>query len=302
MVRVIPALVRSKRDELLFFRGAGISDSLFHDIAENVRIDRESINKYEISRTILERLNRKGEASLRERRELLKRVCEFGDFSSCYPNMMAEARGLVAQIRELVNAKDTVTRITQERDKERQKRIENQEEILTQKKALQEKQEEIKKKLGSLFSMNDPHQRGREFESLLNELFKVCGISIRESFRIYSDDDGKCYEQIDGVVELDGHVYLIEAKWEANALGVEKASRHLSQIFLRGDTRGIIISASGYTAPTVKMFKDALSQKIIVLCDLEEVYRALDSNSDLKDFFRRKIDAALIETNPYFKL
>ena len=74
LVEAIPRLFRSKRAVLLFFEGAGVSFNLLDDLWQKVETDRTNIHKYEIVRTVLTRLNEQGEATLRERREVLKRV------------------------------------------------------------------------------------------------------------------------------------------------------------------------------------------------------------------------------------
>ena len=111
----IPLLVRGKQDVLLFFRGAGVGPALTDDLAKQVQNDRNSITKRDIVRTVLVRLNERGESTLRERREVLKRVVEFEDFSTCWPNDQLAARGLVAEVRRVRHVKDSFTRIQQEK-------------------------------------------------------------------------------------------------------------------------------------------------------------------------------------------
>src|SRR5262245_12563134 len=121
LVDTIPRLVRSKPDLLLFFRGAGVPNTFIDDIQRQVTSDRGSIKKFDIARTVLQRLNEHGEATLRERREILKRIVEYEDFSVCWPEDQLKAQGLVAQIRRVVDVKDSFTRMRQEREVERQK-------------------------------------------------------------------------------------------------------------------------------------------------------------------------------------
>ena len=99
LINAIPRICRSKNDVLTFFKGAGVNSLLMDDITLQVKNDRNSISKYEITRTILSRLNERGDATLRERREILKRITELEDFSSCWPKDEWEAKGFVAEIR-----------------------------------------------------------------------------------------------------------------------------------------------------------------------------------------------------------
>lgn len=98
LVEAIPLLCRSKRSTLGFFTGAGVSKTVVADMDQRVQTDRENISKYEIARTALTRINEKGESTLGNRREVLKRVVEFEDFSTCWPDDRLKAQGLVAQM------------------------------------------------------------------------------------------------------------------------------------------------------------------------------------------------------------
>ena len=69
MIDAIPRLCRSKRDVVLFFRGAGVADSEVADIEARLASDPDSLNKFEIARTVLVRLNDIGDKALRERRK-----------------------------------------------------------------------------------------------------------------------------------------------------------------------------------------------------------------------------------------
>jgi hypothetical protein len=84
LIDTIPLLCKSKKDVLLFFRGAGVPETLMEDYIQKVQTNRDKIFKHEIVRGILTRLNEKGDKFLRERREVLKRVVEFENFSACW--------------------------------------------------------------------------------------------------------------------------------------------------------------------------------------------------------------------------
>ena len=73
---VIPLLNRSKKDMLSFFQGAGVDETVLSDIRSRVQSNPDGISKYEIARTVLERLNAKKDDHLRELREVVRRVTE----------------------------------------------------------------------------------------------------------------------------------------------------------------------------------------------------------------------------------
>lgn len=162
LVETIPLLCKSKPDVLLFFRGAGVSKQLMNDLAQRVKLDRSKVNKYEIVRTIIQRLNEKGDTELRTRREVIKRIVEFEDYSTCWSNDQLKAKGLVSELRRVVNVKDTFTRMSQERQREQQERVRAYEAEIDAKKKKAEQIEKVKKELYDLFSMEDePQKRGK---------------------------------------------------------------------------------------------------------------------------------------------
>jgi len=63
LIDTIPLLCKSKKDVLLFFKGAGVPELLMKDYIQKVQTNRDKIFKHEIARGILTRLNEKGDKS-----------------------------------------------------------------------------------------------------------------------------------------------------------------------------------------------------------------------------------------------
>ncbi len=301
LIDAIPKIFRTKKDVLLFFRGAGVDSSLTDDLFIQLKKDKDSLNKYEIARTILSRLNEKGDTTLRERREILKRITEIEDFSTCWPNDQWEARGFVAEIRRVINVKDTFTRMNLEREAEQKKRLLEQQAKIKEAQIQREKLAAIKKDLFALFCENNSQRRGKALESVLNRLFEIGGILVREAFTLKGYSGEGVIEQIDGAVEIDGELYLIEMKWWQDPLGVKEVAPHLVKIFSRPNTGGIIISASNYTEPAITECRSALCSKVVVLCRLEEIVLLLEKEMDLRTFLKSKIHAAKMDRNPLYE-
>lgn len=303
LVDTVPLLCRSKIDVLVFFRGAGVSDSIMSDLSRRVSVDRENINKYEIARTVIQRINEKGDSELRTRREVVKRVVEFEDFSTCWLNDQLKAKGLVGELRRVVNVKDSFTRMSNEREREKQERIKAREKEIAEKRKRQEEIEKIKTDFYALFSLeNEPQKRGKHLEKVLNALFSSYSILVKEDFKRVDPDGAGIIEQIDGVVELAGHIYLVEMKWVKEPVGVEKLSRHLVRIYGRHDVRGLFIASEGYADSAITQCREALSQKTIALISLHEVVRVLERQGDFVQFLNRKIQAATVDKNPYLEI
>lgn len=129
----------------------------------------------------------------------------------------------------------------------------------------------MKDELFRLFSIENPQKRGRATENVLNSLFKAFDIGIRDAFTLVGNVGEGIVEQIDGVVEFDSHIYFVEMKWWNVPLGVPEVYQHLVRVYHRTESRAIIISASDFTAPAVTTCKEALHNKVVILCTLEEI-------------------------------
>ena len=258
------------------------------------------MNKFDLVRTILTRLNQDGDASLRERREVVKRVVEFEDFSVCWESDRLAAEGLVERVRRVVGVKDAFARMAAERDRERSEKSRASDARAADLAKRNIERTTIKNDLFALFAEPDAWKRGKSLESVLNRVFKFYGMLVREAFTIRGQQREGIVEQIDGLIELDSDLYLVEMKWHGSPLGVAEVSQHLVRVFTRGGVRAFMISDSGYTAPAISACRDALTQKVIALCHLEEIVKVLDSERDLVDVLRQKVQRAIIERQPYF--
>jgi hypothetical protein len=293
----IPLLCRSKADLLDFFRGAGVAERDVAHLRQRVAADRNTINKYEIVRQVLTRINEHGDRDLAVRREVIRRVVEFEDFYTCWPDDQLKAKGLVAELRRLVEVKDSFVRMRQERDAEREQRLADARAEAARVAQRRTAGQDLQRRLAQLFGMKDRHRRGLDLEAILNEIFALDGLLIRDAF-VLRDEDGTATEQIDGAVELDGMHYLVEMKWHAEKLGVDPASRHLVRIYGRAGVGGILISASGFTNATVEECRRALAQRVIVLADLRELVLLLERDGNLAQWLRTKIRAATLDREP----
>lgn len=302
LIQTIPKLCRSKPDLLMFFQGSGVGEDVLGKHRRQLAEQKELFKKHVVTREVLTELNAKGDPSLRERREILRRVTQFEDFSVCWENDQAGARGLVAQIRDLVNVRDSFTRMNQERQRERDERLE----LLRSEHEAREKREhelaKIRDDLFSLFGDTNPWRRGKALEGVLNRYFAASGIAISEAITLTGDAGAGIIEQIDGVIILRGQLFLVEIKWEKETLSREKVASHLVRVYGRSLAGGVIISYSPYSPAAVQDCRDALRDKVIVLCQLEELVRTIEARGDLQAVFEKKLDAAVIHKNPLFRV
>jgi restriction system protein len=218
----IPRLCKSKKDVLFFFSSAGVKKVLLKDLSDRLQKDANSINKYEIARTVLVMINDAGDVTLRERREIVKRIVEFNDFSRCWPDDQMEAAGLVAKVREMVNVRDHFTRLQQNHEslieEEKKKRQREEEARLEQLRQKRQKRQAIKSELVTLYQESDTKKRGKQLEEILNGFFESEGVLVREAFTIKGENNEGIIQQIDGAIEVNSYPYLVEMKWWKEAL------------------------------------------------------------------------------------
>ena len=297
LVDTIPVLVRSKQQTIDFFRSAGTPERLLDDLQKTLWERPDSISKYYIARTMIRRLNEGGDPLLSARRELVRRVTQWEDFSSSWPNDQDKARGLVAAVRQLVNVRDSFTRIQQERDHERRARIQQQELKLAKQRERREARADLRTRMIDLKNEPNAQLKGTRLEKLLADLCATEGIQVREPFEIR--DSGTPEEQIDGMVTADGHLYLVEVKWWNKPIDIAPISQHLVRLFRRPDARGLFISASSYTGPAINACKDVLAQKLMILAELNELVLLLEGDRSVEDWIREKASIAVAEREPF---
>lgn len=88
-------------------------------------------------------------------------------------------------------------------------------------------------------------------------------------------------------------------KWWSKPIGNGEMAEHLVRLYSRGEGKGIFISNSSFTKPAINQCKDFLSKSVVCLCGLNEIVMALETGTDLKQLFKDKIQAAIVDKNPY---
>jgi hypothetical protein len=299
MVDTMPLLVRSKRDLIAFFEGAGVNERHLASLRSQVMRDRSSIGLYEIAKRILYAVNgQNDDEGLQARRELVKRVTEFTAFDKCYPDKAMAARGGVAAIKSFVHARDTTIRIEEAYRREREQNIARAEDEARAVREKRSKRDAIRADLVALLPSTNPSARGRELERILARLFALDGVLVKESFTLTSPSGNGVVEQIDGVIEVDGSQYLVEMKWHDTPLGVEDVSRHFARVFGRAQSRGIFIVHPSYTSTAVETVRDNLRSAPFVLCTVDEIVRILEAGVTVNEWLLPKIRAAISEREP----
>ncbi len=298
LVDTIPRLNKTKKDLLLFFENIGVPCQHLRTYYALLNTNRSQFKKFDVTREILAWLNQESDRMLGVRRRLLQRVIEFEAFDSCYPNDKDRAKANVADIKKMVQLKDTVTKFEKLLNKEQNEKILIQKEKLDKIKRSKENFENLCQRFANLFAIQNPQERGKKLEKVLNDIFSYFKIGVKEDFVIYDDETGKNYEQIDGVVEINHYLTLLEMKWEKNALGADKVGRFMSRLMVRKNVDGIIISYSSFAETALITAKEALAVSVLALIDLKDIFDVLNQEKDLSEFFSEIIKNVKLYKNP----
>ena len=303
LIDTIPLLFRSKQGVVLFLRGAGVEEEDLADVSQAVAASPDEISKFEIVRRVLVKVDARGDAGAGPRHEIIRQVIEFESFESCWPTDQQKAKGLVASVREAVNAKDAFARIKNELEIEREQVIARQREEELAAATRRVRIEDLRSRFAALADAHEkPAERGLLIESVFNDLFRAYSIQVREDFQCRKPDSGVVTEQVDGVIELDGIVHLVEAKWLGVPVGLADFSPYLDQLFSRSGANGIFVASSGYSAQVVQACANVLDRRTIFLCSLQEIILLLQRQDDLIRFLKKKSRAAIVDRNPCLEI
>lgn len=298
LVDTISRLNKSKRDLLIFFQSVGVPEGYLRPFYDLLNSNNSQFKKFNVTRELLRILNQQTDKMLGVRRQLLKRVIEFDSFDACFPNDKDRAKANVAEIQKIVKLKDTVTRYENYLSNEQSQKLKAQAEKADLIRKSKSQFINLRQEFSQLFSIQSPQERGRKLETVLNNLFSYFNIGIKESFSIYDGESGKIYEQIDGVIEVNHYLTLLEMKWEKVPIGTDKVGRFISRILLRKNVDGIIISYSSFTSAAIIEAQGALSLSVLALVDLKDIFDVLNQEKDLPEFFSNLIRDVKLYKNP----
>lgn len=128
-----------------------------------------------------------------------------------------------------------------------------------------------------------PHARGYAFEGFLKDLFNAFGLAAQEPFRLRG-------EQIDGSFLLGSNIYLLEAKWHGQPIGVAELHTFHGKIEQKAAwTRGLFVSNSGFTDDGLVAFGRG---KRVICMDGLDLYEMLERELPLTHVLELKVRRA----------
>lgn len=142
-------------------------------------------------------------------------------------------------------------------------------------------------------SETSKQNKGYEFEKYLRDLFDAAGLKPRESYRVKG-------EQIDGSIEFNGNVYLVEAKWTGGPVNRSDLVVFADKVSRKSKfTRGIFVSHSGYVENAVETYAIGKTPEIILI-DMKEMTWALENGIDIEDILSKKVRKLIEEGKIYY--
>lgn len=134
----------------------------------------------------------------------------------------------------------------------------------------------------ALCSASDRQAAGLALENVLNQLFQLSDLSPRKPFRVAG-------EQIDGSFDLDGEIYLLEAKWEAGALPEAPLLIFRGKVEGKSQfTRGVFVALNGITPDALLAITQG-KQPNFFLMDGYDLTIVLEGRMPLDDLLRAKL-------------
>ncbi len=141
---------------------------------------------------------------------------------------------------------------------------------------------QLKEEFFRLAIDTDRNKAGLDLEQLLNRLFDLFQLHPRQPFRVVG-------EQIDGSFELEGQIYLLEAKWEKHPL--HEADLLIFRGKIEGKstfTRGVFIALNDISLPARDAITRGKAPSFIVM-NGHDLIMILSQAMSLTDFLRKRV-------------
>lgn len=130
-------------------------------------------------------------------------------------------------------------------------------------------------------SISPPQWRGLRFERLFYEIFEKDEILLEKSYR---NEDGS--QQIDGAVEINRRIFLVEVKWEeSSTLAASKLYSFLGKINSKIEgTLGIFISYNELTENFIYSARAGIKQNCIIIHGEDNILPIIRGDVSISDY------------------
>ena len=152
--------------------------------------------------------------------------------------------------------------------------------------------EELKTEYYSLFSSDNPQERGYRLEKIVANLFRINDIDYHDLYRNSTNT-----QQLDGYFRFEGFDYLVEMKWEKNLVNSPKIASLKQKVDTKlTSTRGLFLSINGFRDEVIQDFSNKDAK--ILFMDGQELSYILENRITLYEALKVKIIGASKTGNP----
>lgn len=138
---------------------------------------------------------------------------------------------------------------------------------------------EVKGRFLLLHSASNPQQRGRDFEVLLTDLFKLFDMEPRLAYNLE-------FEQVDGSLSFNTDDYILEAKWLAGPVDRATVDVFDQKVKRKGkNALGLFVAVNGFTSDARNQYAQATS---FLTMDGTDLFTVLDGRLRLDDLLMAK--------------
>jgi hypothetical protein len=142
---------------------------------------------------------------------------------------------------------------------------------------------------------------GKALEHLVVRAFKLEGLDAEYPYHV--PPGGQILEQIDGVVFMDGHCFILECKDE-NATDIEAISKLRIQLLRRPDsTLGCVFTRQRFTRPALILTDLSIPHRMLLWSDshIEDSLRKESFAKTLREKYRYLCMYGLEDHSPFYK-
>lgn len=228
----------------------------------------------------------------------LELIEELARFDERFPKLARLDDGAVkvasaqAALAEIQNLTRTNRKLLEERDEVRQ-RIEDDSKAAELRRTHDAVLAELLAEFLTMFTADDPHDRGIRLEKLLSRLFALHDLNPRASYNLQ-------HEQVDGAFTFNTDHYLLEAKWWKNALEPKELNHFRVNVESKAaNTLGLCVAINGFTAGALAKHSE---RSPLVLMDGADLHAILDNRISLPEALERKRRHAVETGNPMYPI
>jgi hypothetical protein len=282
----------------IYWRRKDIKSFIYHTIENKViitTIDWENSIKEESVSILIDRMLQKNDIYKDDLLALFDAVLHFNDFSHLEKwddseTKIKKAKNAVEALRKQASGYFQL----KEEEARAKQRKESYNIMQKEKEFARAKLATIKNNFTSMYTIENPIERGFAFEKFLNDFFEYYDLDPRRSFKILG-------EQIDGAFTFDNTDYLVEAKWQKEPINAGDLYKFAGKISGKLKiTMGLFISVNGFSTESLSV--DAPGIKSMILMDGADIMSILDERIDLNELLYRKRRYASETGNIYLKI